>query len=89
MGGLYHREGNHKNAALKLTGHFIHVLATKYHIKAVDEKTYSTLSAKSGVSLEDVTKTFDLIQVVKQSPRISEKLLKELYDKITKFEIHK
>ena len=88
IGALYHREGNHKNAALKLTGHFAHVLATKYYMHTFDEKTYKNLSAKSGVPLEDVIKTFDLIQVVKQSPKISEKLLKELYDNITKFKIH-
>lgn len=88
IGALYHREGNHKNAALKLTSHFTHVLASKYYMHTFDEKAYKTLSAKSGVPLEDVVKTFDLIQVAKQSPRVSEQLLKQLYEKITMFKIH-
>ncbi len=88
IGALYHREGNHKNAALKLTSHFTQMLATKYYIHTFDEKTYKTLAAKSGVPLEDVIKTFDLIQVAKQSPRVSEDLLKQLYEKITMFKIH-
>ncbi len=88
IGALYHREGNHKNAALKLTSHFNHVLAAKYYLYTFDEKTFKTLAAKSGVPLEDVVKTFDLIQVVKQSPRVSQDLLKQLYEKITMFKIH-
>jgi len=88
IGALYHREGNHKNAALKLSGHFTHVLATRYYLSTFDENTYKTLAAKSGVPLEDVVKTFDLIQVVKQSPKVSEELLVQLYDNIAKFKIH-
>ncbi len=88
IGALYHREGNHRNAALKLSGHFTHMLATKYYITAFEEETYKIISAKSGVPLEDVVKTFDLIQVVKQSPKVSEDLLKQLYENITKFKIH-
>lgn len=88
IGALYHREGNHKNAALKLSGHFTHMLATKYHMNTFDESNYITLAAKSGMPLEHVAKTFDLIQVVKQSPKVSEELLVQLYENITKFKIH-
>src|SRR5690606_1416297 len=88
IGGLFHREGNHKTAALKLSGHFAHMLATRYYLSAFDESTYKTLAAKSGVPLVDVVKSFDLIQVVKQSPKVSEELLVQLYDNITKFKIH-
>jgi len=88
IGALYHREGNHRNAALKLSSYFTNVLATKYYMNTFDENTYKTLSAKSGVSLGDVVKTFDLIQVVKQSPQVSAELLKQLYEDITKFKIH-
>lgn len=88
IGALYHREGNHKNAALKLSGHFTHMLATRYYMHTFDERSYKVLSAKSGVALEDVVKTFDLMQVIKQSPKVSEELLKQLYGHITKFKIH-
>lgn len=88
VGTLYYGEGNHKSAALKLSGHFTHVLGSRYYLHTFDESTYKTLAAKSGVPLEDVVKTFDLIQVVKQSPKVSEELLVQLYDNIAKFKIH-
>lgn len=88
IGALYYRERNHKNAALKLTSHFTNALGSRYYIHAFNESTFKTLSAKSGVPLEDVAKTFDLIQAVKQSTRVSEEMLKQLYEKIRMFKNH-
>ena len=88
IGGLYHREANHKNAAMKIINHFTKALAAKYYIHTINDTSYKILAAKSGVPLEEVIKTFDFIQGVKQSSRLSEGTLKQLYDKVNMFKIH-
>lgn len=88
IGGLYHREGDHKNVALKMIHHFTKMMGLKYYIHILDESSYKNLAAKSGVTLEDVIKTFELIQVVKQSRKISEATLKQLYEKMNLFKIN-
>ncbi len=82
IGGLYHREGNHKNAAVKLINHFQNSLSSRYYISQVNEKAYHTIAAKTGHPVVDVIEIFGLIEEVKKARSISESQLKNLYTKI-------
>lgn len=88
IGGLYHREANHKNAAMKIINHFAKALAVKYYIHTINDTSYKILAAKSGVPLEEVIRTFDFIEGVKQSSKLSEESLKQLYAKVNMFKLH-
>lgn len=87
IGALYYREGNHKNAALKLIKHFLQRLSDSYYIRTFDETAYRVLAAKSGVPEDAVVQTFDLIHSIKQADKISEERLKQLYDQINLFKL--
>lgn len=86
LGALFYREKDHKKAAMKVINHFVGSLREKYFV-SVDytERFYKLLAAKSGVSTEEVIKTFELIIRVKDLPVIEEKVLIELTRKIELF----
>jgi hypothetical protein len=86
LGALFYREKDHKKAAMKVINHFVGSLRERYFV-SVDytERFYKLLAAKSGVSTEEVIKTFELILRVKDLPVIEEKVLIELTRKIELF----
>lgn len=88
IGGLYHKEGKHHNAGKKLISHFLKTLTAQYYIPVFNAVAYHKISAKSGVPVEKVIKTFDLIEEVKRSDKLSEAGLKQLYDRISMFKLH-
>lgn len=87
IGGLHYREGDHKNAAMKIIHRFLKTLAVRYYIHTYNEKNYQVLAVKSGIPVEEVIKTFDLINNIKSSDKISENKLKHLYQYINKFKL--
>lgn len=82
IGGLYHREGDHKNVALKIINHFLKNLSARYYIRQFNEASFHTLAAKMGVPVESVIETFNLIHEAKSSKKLSEEQLNTLYQKI-------
>lgn len=88
IGGLYYREANHKNAAEKIIRFFLKSLSERYYVSAFfTESSYRMLAAKTGLKVETVAETFDLIQVIRSSKSIPEGTLKELEQKITLFNL--
>lgn len=88
MGGLYHREGNHRSAAEKLVNHFLKSLSEKYYISQLfTERSYQMLAVKSGLKKEKVIQMFDLIQHVKNGGQVSGSMLNELNEKIAEFKL--
>ncbi len=86
LGTLFFRERNHKNAAMKLIQHFIAQVRERYFVQVdFSERFYQQLASKSGVSLETVIRTFDLIQTIKSQPQIQENQLIDLSQKIEEF----
>lgn len=88
LGGLYYREGKHKNAANKLVSHFIKTLKEKYYITNLfDESTYHSLAVRTGMKKADVIKTFEIIQHIRKGHVVSEPMLLELNKRIEEFNI--
>lgn len=88
MGGLYHQEGQHSSAALKLISHFLIGIKEKYYIRQMfEEATYQSLAAKTGLPKSEVIKTFEMIQHVRNGGMVSERMLKEINERIEKFNI--
>lgn len=86
LGALFYREGNHKKAAQRLVNYFLRDLKEKYYIKIdYTEKFYGHLSAKSGIEINEVIQTFELILKVRDLPYTDEKTLIELSRKIELF----
>lgn len=88
IGALYFGEGNHAGAAERLITHFLQTLTKKYFIKDFfNEESYKTLSAKFGIPVEEVIKTFELIQYIRNGGRVSEELLARLNQHIARFKV--
>lgn len=86
LGALFYQERNHKKAAQKIVSYFLHSLKEKYYLQIdYSEKFYNHLSAKSGVAINEVIHTFELILKVRDLPAIDEKTLMELTRKIEQF----
>ncbi len=85
LGGLHYREKNHQKAAQKLINYFLKGLREKYFIKDFGEEMYPKIAVKTGVREQDVVKTFDLINYIKNGGGVSEQTLIELNEKITAF----
>ncbi len=88
VGGLYHRQFNHKNAAEKVIQHFYKLLGENYHIHEFTETSYQHIADRTGRSLEDVIKTFEDIQRIKSASSINESTLEQLYWGIRKFKLN-
>ncbi|GEM_PF-2259991 len=87
LGGLYHREANHKAAGKKLVTFFYTSLNEKYYIKApFDNDKLCQIAMKTGVSKEDVTDTFKLIRQLGDGTPFGETDLSKLYRYIRKFD---
>lgn len=86
LGALFYREGNHYRAAMKLINHFFAEIRERFLLDPeFTEKFYSHLSSKSGKEKSDVITTFELIALVKRSPRLEENILVKLSQKIDTF----
>lgn len=86
LGALFYREGKHKKAAQRLVSYFLRDIREKYFLKIdYTEKFYKHLSAKSGVELNSVIQTFEMILKVRDQPYIDEKTLIDLSKKIEEF----
>lgn len=86
LGALFFRERNHKRAAEKLIAHFLFEVKDKYFVQVdFSDKFYELLSAKSSVEQEQVIRTFELIQHVKEARQIEERELVDLSRKIETF----
>lgn len=86
LGALFYREKDHKKAAMKMINHFLSTIREKYYVSVdYSERFYNLLGSKSGVSTEEVIRTFELIAQVKDRPAIEEKILIELTRKIELF----
>ncbi|MEM6735976.1 MAG: hypothetical protein AAF620_07905 [Bacteroidota bacterium] len=86
LGALFYREKNHKKAAQRLVNHFLRDLREKYYLKIdYSEKFYRQLSSKSGMEVNKVIQTFELILKVRDLPQINEKMLIDLSEKIEQF----
>ncbi|MEM6642935.1 MAG: hypothetical protein AAF616_08150 [Bacteroidota bacterium] len=87
LGALFYREGNHKNAAQRLINYFFRSVREKYYVNIdYTEKFYQQLSAKSGVEINHVIETFELIQQVKALPVVNEQTLLDLSKKTEQFQ---
>lgn len=88
IGGLYHREGNHKSAAEKIIAYFLKSLSEKYYLSSLfTETSYRVVASKTGLATEKVVETFDLIREIRNRERIPEEMLKNLHQKITLFNL--
>ncbi|MEM7298181.1 MAG: hypothetical protein AAF391_07935 [Bacteroidota bacterium] len=86
LGALFYQERNHKKAAQRIVSYFLHSLKEKYYLQIdYSERFYKHLSAKSGVEINIVIQTFELILKVRDLPGIDEKTLMELTRKIEQF----
>lgn len=86
LGTLFYREKDHKKAATKIINNFVGGVRNRYFISVdFSERFYKLLSSKSGVSVENVIHTFELITKVKGSSIVEEKVLIELTKKIELF----
>ena len=87
IANLYLRKKDHKDIAQKRIQYFQEYIHTHYFMsfKTFDEHFFEKLAAKSGNSVVDVKKLFDLINRLKESSKVSENDLKELSEKIEAF----
>jgi len=86
LGALFYGEKNHKKAAQRLVNYFLRDLRERYFLQIdYSEKFYKHLSAKSGVEINKVIQTFELILKVREMPQINEKTLLDLSKKIEQF----
>ncbi len=86
LGALFFRERNHKRAAQRLVNHFLRDIRERYYLNIdYSERFYKHLSAKSGVVIDEVIQTFELIVKVRDQSQIEEKTLIDLSKKIEQF----
>lgn len=86
LGALFYRERKHKKAALRLINYFLRDIKDRYFLSIeYTEKFYKHLSAKSGVDINIVIQTFELILRVRDLPYVDEKTLIDLSKKIEQF----
>ena len=87
IANLYLRKKDHTDIALKRIQYFQEYIHTHYFMsfKKFDEHFFEKLAAKSGNSVVDVKKLFELIRKIKDSKRVSMNELKQLSDKIEAF----
>ena len=86
LGALFYRERNHKKAAQRIVSYFLHSLKEKYYLHIdYSERFYKHLSVKSGIEINEVIRTFELILKVRDLPQIDERTLMELTRKIEQF----
>ncbi|MEQ9468308.1 MAG: DUF4350 domain-containing protein [Ekhidna sp.] len=86
LGALFYRERKHKKAAQRLINYFLRDIKERYFLSIeYTEKFYKHLSAKSGVDINIVIQTFELILKVRDLPHVDEKTLIDLSKKIEQF----
>ena len=87
IANLYLRKKDHKDIAQKRIQYFQEYIHTHYFMsfKRFDQDFFEKLAAKSGNTVVEVKKLFDLIKKLKDSSWVSENDLKELSEKIEAF----
>lgn len=88
VGMLYYNKGDNRNLALKMEQHFLDWVRTKFNLNTqlLDDNFAAHLSAKSGVSSEEVKHLLTLIHQLRlDSFRVSDQMLFELYHQIQQF----
>lgn len=87
IGKLYYEKGDHKNLAEKLTQFFLDHLRSKYNIKTNDlnNEFAKNVSAKTNVSLEEVTEIINYIHFIQYSENIRGEQLMQYYQLLENF----
>ncbi len=87
IANLYHKNGSHKDIALKKIQYFLDHIRNRYYLnfKEFNEHFFEKLAAKSGKDMVDVKKLFDLITNIKSKSEVSEHELLDLNEKIEAF----
>ena len=86
LGALFYREADHKKAAMRLINHFTTQIKEKYLVQVdFSERFYQHLSGKSGLAIETVIRTFELIAQIRLAEKIDQKTLIDLSKKIETF----
>jgi hypothetical protein len=80
LAALFHREGNHKKAAEKLAGYFLHDLQKRFVIHPeFDESYYSFIAKKTNSEKARIIKLFEQIQSIRAARSINEDQLKNFH----------
>ena len=84
---LYYSRKNHKNIALKKINFFLEYIRTTFYLKTniLDDKFYTGLAKKSGVSFIDIKNVFNQIHFIRNKIQIDENELFRMNNKINKF----
>ncbi len=87
IAGLYRKTKENKNIAEKMITYFYEEVRSKYFINTskVTEDFIMILSRKAGVEYEITNSLFYTIQMVQDSPEVSDELLMQLNEKIQQF----
>jgi len=87
IGRLYFQRSDHRNLALKRIRVLLDYIRQVYYLKTseIDGDFYETLSAKSGLSPEDIEQLFGLIAYIQEAETISLEVLVKLNEKVEAF----
>ncbi len=91
IGRLYLQQKNNQNIAAKMITYFYEYLRNKYFIKTtlINNEFTNTLSGKSGVSIIETNKLFELIKQIQAKESVSDEELLRLNSKIENFKNQK
>ena len=87
VGRLYYNRGDHAGLARKKIAFFLDHVRTRLRLDTNDlgEETQRQAAERSGVPLNDVRRTFGLVQTLREKSRVSEAELKELNRRLEAF----
>lgn len=87
VGMLYLEQGSHSSILEKKIQFFFDYLNThlRMDITLIDEKFKTDLANRSGIAETEITKIFDLIDIIRQTKKISDTELKLVTDSIDNF----
>lgn len=90
IGRLYLQKKDHHNIAHKMVTYFLEKVRTTFFLStsAINAEFISSLSRKSGVTETEVKSTFQYIQQLQESERISDAELLELHNRLLQFFKH-
>jgi hypothetical protein len=84
VGSLYYQNKDHKNLAQKKINHFMEYIRSRLYLdtRALNDAFHAKLASRTGLSLEEIQKTFSFIDAVQHKERVKERELNELNKRI-------